>query len=458
MKLNDLNIFEKSHYYKDSDIFNLRPPKSPEKYKFKHPSLNLTYQIDNNRYTFQNNISTGKYFKNKKDHINDCLREKNWKTNFLNRFKKYKTLDKLRKESKKMQLDRSYDYNYGENNKIYNKIRLNHMKGNVSLGNSINNFSSEYNSMQDFAKKVMLRKKVEKEKINLLNKSMDIPLKFKPLKRQNFKRKNHLNELFSPNTIDIDLNKSCDNIKLLKYKKNRNKNTFDFYKSNIFFDKEKAKTNEQMAKYIDENKALKKYEKVKNEKSQKEKIHPNIIRKRPNYYFEERPAKEPKNIEELKQFFRDGNFPLPFANYKPHKELKISSIDDIYNSKNRKLYYGLTEMERNTDKFIVLGISKNNKFDAREVKNIFSKNGIHMFGEQTYDSYIENGKKGKFVFNIRKDLKDQNHKEKMKKIQDILYKKQGIVFNIDNRRLNFNKKRRKDISPIILGKKNEDII
>ena len=107
-------------------------------------------------------------------------------------------------------------------------------------------------------------------------------------------------------------------------------------------------------------------------------------------------------------------------------------------------------MERNTEKFIVLGISKNNKFDVREIKNLFAKNGIHMFGEQTYTSYIENGKKGKFVFNIRKDIKDKNYDEKMKRIQDILYKKQGIVFNIDNRKINYNKRIRTDITPTLV--------
>ena len=211
-----------------------------------------------------------------------------------------------------------------------------------------------------------------------------------------------------------------------------------------------------MNKYSEANKAKRKYEKLKNKKLQKKKSHPNIIRKKPNYYFEERPKKQPKNAEELKQFFRDGNFPLPYANYKPLKEIKISSIDDIYNSRNKKLYNGLTEKERNSDKYIVLGISNNLKFDPKEVKNIFAKNGIHMFGEQTYTSYIENGKKGKFIFNIRKDLNDKNYNEKLDKIKNILLKKQGIEFNIDNRRVIYNKKRRKDITPINIPKKEEE--
>ncbi len=46
----------------------------------------------------------------------------------------------------------------------------------------------------------------------------------------------------------------------------------------------------------------------------------------------------------------------------------------------------------------------------------------------------------------------------MKKIQDILFKKQGITFNIDNRKMNYNKKRRNDISPYIPTKKEDPII
>ena len=454
MTLNELNILEKSHYYKDSDIFNLKPPKSPDKFKIKHISLDLENIDENNN---QTNLSKDKFYLSKKDHINDCLRDKNWMTQYISRFQKYKTVENLRQESKKLQLDKSYDYNYDENNKIYKNIRINHIKGNVSLGNSVPNFSSEYNSMLDYAKKVMLKKELEKEKSKMLNKSMDIPLKFKSSKRKNFKRKNYLNNLFNPNTIDIDLNKSTDSIKLVKYKDNLNNNIIDYYKSNIFFDKEKAKINEELNKYSQENKKKKRDEKLRKKKLQKEKSHPNIIRRKNNYFFEERPFKKPKNIEELKQFFRDGNFPLPYANYKPHKAILISSIDDIYNINNKKLYYGLTEMERNTDKYIVLGISKNNKFDSREIKKLFAKNGIHMFGEQTYTSYIENGKKGKFVFSIRRDVKDKDHDEKMKKIQDILFKKQGITFNIDNRKMNYKKIRRHDITPTNPKKKEEQV-
>ena len=47
----------------------------------------------------------------------------------------------------------------------------------------------------------------------------------------------------------------------------------------------------------------------------------------------------------------------------------------------------------NADKIVVLDISRNDKFDPGEIKNLFSKNGIHMFGQKTFNSYIENGKK-----------------------------------------------------------------
>ena len=458
MKINDLNIFQKSHYYKDSDIFNLKPPKSPDKFNIKRISINLDDDI-NNRY---NNLNGEKYYVNKKDHVNDCLRYKNWMDNYEDKYKMYKTVDHLRKESKKIQLDKSYDdYKYMDHNKMYISIRLNHKKGNLSLGDYMGNFCSEYNSMNGYMNKMILKNKVGKNKIFRLNKSMDIPHKFKSLKSQNYKRRSYINELFTQNTADLDLNKSTDNILMNnnnkeKKKKNMMINKLKFYKSNIFFDKNKAKANEELSKYIEDNKNEKKNEKLRLKKLQKEKSHPNIIRKKQNYFFEERPKKQPKNIEELKQFLRDGNFPLPYSNYKPVKNIKISSIDDVTNSKNKKLYNGVSEKERNTEKFIVLGIANNNKFDAREIKNLFANNGIHMFGDQTYNSYIENGKKGKFVFSIRKDLNDKNYNQKMEKIQNILLKKQGITFNIDNRKMNYNKKVRKDISPIILSKNKDE--
>ena len=57
---------------------------------------------------------------------------------------------------------------------------------------------------------------------------------------------------------------------MLKPKKDID-NTIDFYKSNIFFDKEKAKINDELNKYTEENKAKKKQEKLKNKRLQKEK-------------------------------------------------------------------------------------------------------------------------------------------------------------------------------------------
>ena len=111
---------------------------------------------------------------------------------YIDRYKKYKTVENLREESKKIQMDKSYDFNYEQNNILYKNIRQKHRNGTVSLGNSTTNFRSEYSRMQDFANKYMLKKKLEKDKSDILNKSMDIPYKFKPLKRINFKRRSHI--------------------------------------------------------------------------------------------------------------------------------------------------------------------------------------------------------------------------------------------------------------------------
>ena len=456
MKINDLDPVERSHYYNDSDIFNAKPPKTPERFKYKKYLPITALKISNYKTISNNNIpiqtfNNERYYNNKKDHINDCLRSKTPFPYFKTKYDRYKTTQNLKNASKKLQLDKSYEYNFEDNNNIYKSITLQGKKGNLNLGNDPTNFSSEYNSMQDYARRIMLKKRINKEKMlaDKLNKSVDISDRFMPLKRKNYNKKNAMKEMYIKNTTDVDLNKSTDNINLIRRNNIKSNNiNFNYYKSNIFFDKEKEKTNEELDKIENENKILKHKEKLRNLEIEKEKFyHPNVKKRKNNFLYDDLNEIKQGDAEEYKKFNRDGNFPLQYANYKPKKEFKLKSLDDEYNAKNRRLYYGLTEMERNTDKYVVLDISKNDKFDSLEIKNLFSKNGIHMFGEQTFNSYIENGKKGKFVFNIRKDLKDKDYNAKLKKVQNILMKKQGIVFNLDNRKINYNKKIRNDITP-----------
>ena len=456
MKINDLDPVERSHYYNDSDVFNAEPPKTPERFKYKK-YLPITALKSSNYKTISNDnipiqtFNNERYYNNKKDHINDCLRSNTPFPYFKTKYDRYKTTQNLKNASKKLQLDKSYEYNFEDNNNIYKSITFQGKKGNLYLGNDPTNFSSEYNSMQDYARRIMLKKRINKEKLlsDKLNKSVDISDRFMPLKRKNYNKKNAMKEMYIKNTIDVDLNKSTDNINLNRRNNiKRNNINFNYYKSNIFFDKEKEKTNEELDKIENENKILKHKEKLRNLEIEKEKFyHPNVKKRKNNFLYDDLNKIKKGDAEEYKKFNRDGNFPLQYSNYKPKKEFKLKSLDDEYNAKNRRLYYGLTEMERNTDKFVVLDISKNDKFDSLEIKNLFSKNGIHMFGEQTFNSYIENGKKGKFVFNIRKDLKDKDYNAKLKKVQNILMKKQGIVFNLDNRKINYNKKIRNDITP-----------
>ena len=446
MKTNDLNPKERRLYYNDSDIFNTRPPKTPERFKIKNiiSSKLLTKNSYNNISTelpiHKNNQGNQSYnYYNQTDHVNDCMRSMTPIPSFMSKYKKYKTIGDLKKMSKKLQLDQSYEYNYNDNNNIYKNNINNAKKRNIILGNEPINYYSEYNHMQDYATKIMLKKTINNAK--LLNKSVDMPQKFIPLSKK-YNKRNTTKDMFIKNSINYDLNKSNDNINL-------NSNNINHYKSNIFFDKEKDEINEELDKIENDKIIQRKKEQLRNKEreKEKEKYYDTFVRKRKtNFLYEDLNIKKNGNLEENRKFNRDGNYPLQYANYKTQKEFKIKSLDDEYNAKNRRLYNGLSEMERNTDKYIVLGISKNDKFDSREIKKIFLKNGIHMFGEQTFSSYIENGKKGKFVFNIRKDLKDKDYNEKFKKVQNYLMKKQGIVFDIDNRRINYNKKKT-DIAP-----------
>ena len=267
------------------------------------------------------------------------------------------------------------------------------------------------------------------------------------------------NIIFKQNHLEINP-KYCLNFILeqLHCELNANKgnsNNLMFYKSNIFFDKEKEKINEDLDKIANEYKTQKEKQKQKYIELQHEKlVHPKIKRRKTNFLYNDSKKINPEDIEEYKKFHSNGVFQLEYANYKPKKEIIMKSLDNEYNARNKRLYIGLTEMERDTDKIVVLDISRNDKFDPWEIKNLFSKNGIHMFGQKTFNSYIENGKKGKFVFNIRKDANDKDYNSKLKRIQNYLMRKQGIVFNVDNRKSNYNKKVGNDIGPTFVGFKD----
>ena len=455
MKINDLNIKERNQYYNDSDIFNTRPPKTPEKYRFKGfiPKIRLNsfnYNLNsNNRSSINNNINE-KYYKNKKDHIKEvCFRPKTPSHYYMTEYQKYKTIGNIKKDYKKLQFDKSYEYNFEDNNNVYKNITHLGKEGTFILGNEPSNFSSEYLSMQDYAKKIMLKKKINREKkaSDQLNKSMDIPQKFFALKRKNYNRNHLTKNLYTKNTINFDLNKSTDNINLTRINPLK-VNHLNYYKSNIFFDAEKEKKIAEFDKIVNENEQIKKKEKIENLEKLKN-YYPVNKKRRKNFLYDDLNKITIKNEEDGQRFNRDGNFPPKYANFKIMKEIKIKSIDDLYNAKNKRLYTELSDLDRNTDKYVILDISNNDKFDSLEIKNLFAKNGIHMFGDLTFNSYIENGKKGKFVFNIRKDLKDKDFNNKFKKVQNILMKKQGIVFNIDKRKINYNKKIRNDITPTL---------
>ena len=119
MKTFDLNPKERKHYYNDSDIFNIRPPKTPERYKIKKL---MSYKLLPNNYktisteivpTHKNNKEKQYYnynHDNQKDHINDCIRSMTPLPSFMGKYKKYKTIGDLKKISQKLQLDKSYKF------------------------------------------------------------------------------------------------------------------------------------------------------------------------------------------------------------------------------------------------------------------------------------------------------------------------------------------------------------
>ena len=197
MKIKSLTPLQRSHRY--SNTINIRTSRSP-------------YSL----YNLSNDNSFSKW-ENKSNNFSTISRIpfNNYKNN------KYITTRELKKEKKKEQLNKSYDYNFYENNNIYKAIAYYGKNGQIQLGNTYTNFTSEYDSMLDFPKKIMLQKSKR------LNKSVDLP----KLKRKNYKKRQATKDIYIKNSTNINQNFEPSEKFLF------------FDSSNIFFDKEKERKN-----------------------------------------------------------------------------------------------------------------------------------------------------------------------------------------------------------------------
>ena len=433
MKVGELSSRQKNLYYMDSDIFHIRAPKTPD--KFKKIKSNLNRNTSSKNKLGEKNKKNVKYHRQIKDHVNECLRPKTPDRHYLENYQSYKRIAAIKEENRRDNLNKSLDFNFENNIKVYKDISNKGKGGNIILGNDKMEFNSEYRNMGNYAKEFLNSRNKKTNQNKKLNKSVDLPNKKK------YNKRNVNKDMFDKNSTDYDCNKSFDSKKV--------HNKFSFAKSNIFFDKKKEKANEEYEKILNENNNKKKEEKLKNIELEKNKQKTKIYRKKKGIKLNDDNQKLQKaaNIHEYAKIFREGSFPPKYSDYKPKTEVKLKSIDNEYNEKNNKLYKGISEKERNIDKYSIFNISNNDKFDPKELKNIFLKNGIHIFGEEIHYNVLENGKQGKYTFNIRKDINDKNFEQKLKKIQNTINKRQGVVLNVDKTKKIFNRTKREDISP-----------
>ena len=412
---NIINQLGKKRYDDKLDIVNLNPRKIND-----NSNINC---LNINDYDINKMIVNA----NKKDSVRECLRSHTPDT-FYNNYGRYTTVNNLKKRSEKIQKLESYRYNYNELNNNYKKNCYRSKISNIQPGSyNPSDFSSEYTRMQNCAKNMNKKRVNCEDDESILNKSQDFPNKFIQKRKNNRGKINGIKALYTKNTSIIN---------------NSNNTKYNYFSSNIFFDKNKEKLNQQLLnnlkitkKNIINNK-LKKYNRKCNLSFDGKRITPN---------------NKPISISEIKKMNRDGAFPPKYANYYHDKKPPTKSIDEIYLKQTKKLYEGLNENQRNEKKYKIVNINNCIYFDPREFKRIFIRNGLHIYDERIDNSYAEKNEKGLYTFKIRKDLNDNEYDNKMKKIQRLILKEQGVKFNEYQPRNNFYKKKRDDISPIIIS-------
>ncbi len=383
-----MNSSERFRYFNQSDIFNLKPPKNPKEFLLndnikqnkikeeKSKSQKNIIEINNNNNNNKKNIDHLSYLYNNNNDNNNNSNNNIHKKNFIK---------ELRKQIKEDSMDFS-------NTKVHDLYLKNKSKANGDL-----NLLKTNNKIKDDFLTTNL----------IFNKYMEARVdKYKKIfKNKNNSTKNIYDKKYykktsttTKNTSNLNYNPNC----------NSKNNKINFYKSNIFNDTEKNKLNET-------------YEPKTERKSNENNIKINIkkhIKKDIEYLPKidwqnattEIWTKGMEESEEYKKNKKNNN------NY-PKKNLlnKLNSNDSsdkIFSEKINKKYNGITENFRVNNLFEIDGINNNKNFNIDFVKKIFSKNGLHFFGEKV-DSEFSNDGKAKFY--VRKDVEDKNYEKKIEK-------------------------------------------
>ena len=411
-----MNSSERFRYFNQSDIFNLKPPKNPNEFLL-NDNVNKN-KIKEELSKSQKNIINEINYNNKKniDHLSYL-----YNNDDNNNYTKKNFIKELRKQIK----EDSMDFN---NTKVHDLYLKNKNKANGDLNLlKTNNKNNDFLTTNLIFNKYM-EARVDKYKKIFKNKNNSTKNIYDPKKF--FKKTSNIN---SKNTSNLNYNPNNNSIK----------NKINFYKSNIFNDTEKSKLNETF-----EPKTERKNINSNNNNNNNIKKH---IKKDIEYLPKldwqnattEIWTKGMEESEEYKKNKNDNN------NY-PKKNLlnKLNSNDSsdkIFSENINKKYNGITENFRVNNLFEIDGINNNKNFNIDFVKKIFSKNGLHFFGEKV-DSEFSNDGKAKFY--VRKDVEDKNYEKKIEKaLKEVKIEEGFDVKEIKN----------KNNENVILVKKNPKI-
>lgn len=132
-----------------------------------------------------------------------------------------------------------------------------------------------------------------------------------------------------------------------------------------------------------------------------------------------------------------------------NNETKIKKNIEQISSLHAKDFYAslkINNKERNVVAFEIDNIKDYEKFNDKDVKSIFLKNGIHLYETNSKGTFYNGNQTGKFSFKIRQNEDDPNFSEKMKKVTDTI---QNKGYNLKEKSTKNDKPLGQDTTPVM---------
>ena len=395
-----MNETQKMIYNNSSDIFNLKPPKTINNFQkenfIKKPIIRIEKKNKNLEQGKRLTPLRFKYNKNE-DHLDYLKTEKS----------PFQNLNKSFIIKRKNNIIDDKDEDRKED---YLKIKEKNARNNFKLGDDKTYFKTTNNINQELIQKRYQKMKKEqklKPKEEIDNKN----LTYRKIKPAPLTQKNTAGTKF-------DINSS-------------KKTNFQYFKSNIFHDPKKDIFNKTFQPKLNNEKEKKnnikipiKKEKIKNQDP--------LIPKKLDWtdkvdFIKTNNKMNNLNAKERNLYFNKGSFPSKFSDYKHDKKDDDlnKSMDNLMVKRHEK-YIGITEKQRESDNFEINNINFNSGFNMNDIKKEFRNNGFHIYGDKINCEFFNGKERGQAKFSIRKDVNDKDYEKKIKKVEEILEKKQGI--------------------------------